>query len=439
MPCSRLSTASLKGCRTPVNKPSSGMGNNNKQPQAAALLTERRLAFSLLLAMAVCLGMGQTVTFAILPPIGRELGLTELQVGGVFSVSALLWVLLSPLWGRLSDRFGRKPIILIGMTAYVLSTAMFTGVISYGLQTAGGLLGIYALIVLTRCIYGAFGPGVRVAAQAYIVDRTDLRDRTVAIAGLSAAFGLGNVLGPGLGSALSVFGLLAPLWGIVVFALIITIATMFLLPENSEPGERQKTPRMPMRDPRIRAFLIYGFVISFALATPLQAIAFYFIDMLKLEPAMGAQYAGVGLTSGAMAALFSQLVLVQRFRLSPRTMMLAGAALIGCGQLMLAASSNFGPLVFALMLNGLGGGLAIPGFNAGASHAVTLHEQGAIAGLTGAMGAAGFTIVPLVNFSLYAIAPQLPFLFDAVLMAMLFTFAWHSQAVRSAIAVESEV
>ena len=401
------------------------------QPSRTATpLSERRLAFALLLGAVMCLGMGQTVTFAILPPIGRELGLSERQVGGIFSISALLWVLLSPFWGRLSDRWGRKPVILIGMAGYIVSTTAFTGAISFG-RAGGASLGIvYVLMVATRSIYGAIGPGVRVASQAYIVDRTSVADRTVAIAGMSAAFGLGNVLGPGLGSAISVFGLLAPLWAIVVLVTLVAIATILFLPEKSAPGSASTTRRLPVRDKRVRPFLFYGITASFAVATPMQASAFYFIDVLGLSIDSAAQFVGVGLSGAAMAALFSQLVLVQRFRLPPWFMMLAGAALISVAQLAMAASSSFGPMVFGLMLNGLGAGMAMPGFTAGASLAVTASEQGAVAGMTGAVGAAGFSIVPFVNFTLYAYAPELPFLFDAVLMAGMMAFVALNPTLR---------
>lgn len=395
-------------------------------------MRERRLAFGLLLGAVMCLGMGQTITFAILPPIGRELGLSERQVGGIFSVSALMWVLFSPIWGRLSDRWGRKPIIVVGMLGYIVSTAAFTNAIAVGLAGTASIMTVYILMIVTRSIYGLIGPGVRVASQAYIVDRTSLKDRTIAIAGMSAAFGLGNVLGPGLGSAFTVFGLLAPLWAIVVLMACMAVAVILLLPENSAPGSSSVTSRLPMRDPRIRPFLIYGLAASFAVATPMQTSAFFFIDVLGFSPDSAAQYVGVGLSGAALAALFSQLVLVQRFRLPPAVMMISGAAILVVAQLAMAASSNFAPMVFALMLNGIGAGMALPGFAAGASLAVNASEQGAVAGITGAMGALGFSIVPVINLTLYKYGPSLPFLFDSVLMSAVLAFTIASPVLRNA-------
>jgi MFS family permease len=64
-----------------------------------------------------CLGMGQSLLLSILPPLSRELGMQEWKVGAIFALSAGLWVVASPFWGRRSDRIGRKPVILIGLGA----------------------------------------------------------------------------------------------------------------------------------------------------------------------------------------------------------------------------------------------------------------------------------------------------------------------------------
>src|SRR5258706_7324114 len=164
-------------------------------------LEGRRRAFFLLFCCLIANGIGQTLMFAILPPLARDLGLSEFQVGSIFAISATIWVLSSPFWGRRSDLWGRRPIILIGLLSFGASTVGFASALSVGLMHWFTPMTVFALLVLTRCIYGLFGSGSYPAAQAYIADRTTFSERTQAIAGLNAAFGLGQAVGPGIGAA----------------------------------------------------------------------------------------------------------------------------------------------------------------------------------------------------------------------------------------------
>src|SRR5690606_42096076 len=97
--------------------------------------------------------MGQSLMFAILPPVARNLGLTEVQVGSIFAVSALLWVLASPFWGRLSDIWGRRPLILVGLIGYTVSMASFGLCVQAGLSGWSALRPAYVLKIGTRAIF----------------------------------------------------------------------------------------------------------------------------------------------------------------------------------------------------------------------------------------------------------------------------------------------
>jgi len=81
---------------------------------------ERNRAFAILFVSLMCVGAGQSILYAILPPISRQLGLSEVQVTAIFAVSAAIWVFSSPFWGRRSDLMGRKPVMLLGLLALAL-------------------------------------------------------------------------------------------------------------------------------------------------------------------------------------------------------------------------------------------------------------------------------------------------------------------------------
>ena len=392
----------------------------------------RAVAIALLLAGAVCAGMGQTIIFSVLPPLAREIGLSNIQVGLIFMISAMCWVLLGPRWGRRSDHQGRKIFIMLGLVGFAASMLLFGASLRLGL--AGALSGIplYLMMVLTRSLYGVLGSAGPPAAQAYIADRTSALDRTAGISGFAAAFGFGAMLGPAFGAAASVIGPVAPFFAMAVLASFMAGAVFMFLPERSRPAEREARRGVKLTDARLRPILIFGLIFGVVNAIPIQTIGFYFIDALGFSTDQAPQYVGVGLTGSAMASLFAQLVIVQRFRLEPRLLMRIAPVLLALGHALIWMSSDFGPVVFGMVLGGLGAGLAFPGFNAAASLAVTADEQGGAMGLSGSAGASGFIISPMIAFGLYAIAPQAPYVFSMTLAIGLLVFAWKSRAIGNA-------
>lgn len=407
--------------------PPSPENQNQTSPRA------RTLAIAVLLIGAVCVGMGQTIIFSVLPPLARELGFSDFKVGLIFMISAVCWVFLSPRWGRLSDVRGRKPLIVMGLAAFALSMAAFGASVELGI--AGALSGfpLYLLLVISRSFYGLLGSAGPPAAQAYIADRTSAADRTAGIAGFSAAFGFGAMLGPGFGAATSVFGQTAPFFAMAILAAIMSVAVFTFLTERTRPTQRKQGPRMRITDKRIAPFIVYGIAFGIINAIPVQTIAFYFIDRLGFSTELAPQLVGVGLMGGAMASLFSQLIIVQRFKLTPRTLMRGAPILFALGHLLIASTSHVGVVIFGMVVAGFGAGMAAPGFNAASSLAVKGEEQGAAIGLANAGGASGFILAPLLGFWLYGFAPYAPYLFTVTLSCLLLIFALRSRGVASAI------
>ncbi len=394
---------------------------------------ERKRAFVILFVSLMCLGAGQSVMFAILPSLARQLGLTEFEASLPFVCSATIWVFTSAYWGERSDRWGRKPIILLGLVAFGISFGLFAVVASIGIAGLLPVLVAYPLMIAARSLYGIFGSGAAPAAQAYVVDRTTREERTRGVAGIGAAFGLGTTIGPGIGSALVVFGLFAPFYFTAFAALASAAAIWFLLPERSAPRLRLvRKSTLRWHDRRVWPFILFGVGVSTVGAIPIQTVGYLFIDVLHFTPAVAPQYTGIGLVAASVAGLFAQLVIVQLFKLSARTLIYWGSAIALVSNILFAIGHQFGPLVFALIMSGLGFGMVRPGYAAAASLAVDPHEQGAIAGLTSATGAAGFIFGPMIATGLYRIAPPAPYVFGAALMAALYAYALWSPHLRNA-------
>lgn len=402
-------------------------------PVRATTSSERRRAFTILFFSLMCTGAGQSVMFAILPSLARQLGLSEFQASLPFVVSATIWVFTSGFWGEKSDHWGRKPIILLGLSAFGVSFGLFAIVANLG---AAGLLPVmivYPLMIGARALFGIFGSGASPAAQAYVADRTTRHERIAGVATMSAAFGMGTTVGPGIGAVLVVFGLFAPFYFTALVALASAAAIWWLLPEHTAPRLMlEHRPALKWHDRRIWPFILYGTGIATAGAVPIQTVGYFFIDVLHFSPHVAPQYTGIGLLAMSLSALFAQLVIVQRFSPSARLLMRAGGIITILSFLLFVISHQFGPVVFALILNGLGFGMVRPGYSAAASLAVDPHEQGAIAGLTGATSGAGFIFGPMIATGLYRVSPFAPYIFGAALMAVCHAYALLSPHLRQA-------
>ena len=393
----------------------------------------RRRAIVLLFLCLIANGLGQTLMFAILPPLARDLGLSEFQVGSIFAVSATIWVFSSAFWGARSDHWGRRPIILIGLLAFGVSTLGFASVMLFGLWGLTAPFVTYLLLIATRSIYGIFGSGSYPAAQAYIADRTTPDERTEGMATLNAAFGLGAAIGPGIGAALTVFGVLAPLYFVGVLGLCSAIAIWLLLPERSRPREREVVKPLSWFDPRVLPFIVFSVVQGTAGAIPIQTIAFLIRDTLHTTTAETQQFTGVALMGSAIASLFAQFVLVQRFKLTTRFLIYAGILVALLSNVLLIMPMNYGLIAFALVLSGLGFGMLRPGFAAAASLAVSAEEQGAVAGLTGGASAAGFIFAPLIGNTLYSWSQSYPYWLGAVLMVALLAYVITNRTMKTSV------
>jgi len=402
---------------------------------------ERRRAFAILFVSLVCMGAGQTVLFNVLPPLSRQLGLSTVQTTSIFAVSAAVWVVTSTYWGRKSDRWGRKPVMLLGLLAFAASFALFASVMLAGLQHWIPAVAIFPLMIATRSIYGLLGSGTQPASQAYVADRTAPSERLQGVATVGSAFGLGTTVGPAIASLFAVLGLLAPFYFISALALASAATIWFLLPERTPPKEREYVKsNLKWHDRRILPFVIFAIGLSTASTVPIQTMGFFFMDVLHVKPEAAAQFNMIGQMSSSMAALFAQLVLIQRVRISARAMTNWGlGAAMACGLIFLF-SGQFGPLVVGLALSGLGFGLARPGFTSGASLSVAPHEQGAVAGIIGGASAMGFIAGPVIGY-MYEWSPYIPYIFMAVLLAALFVYMWLSPTLRYAgtIATDHEV
>jgi MFS family permease len=125
-----------------------------------------RSTFAIIFAVSMVTAMGNTGMISVLPAIGRSIGMPDPMVAAVFSLSALLWAFSSPLWARLSDRYGRKPLMMVGLAGFMVSMAFCAAVVAAGLHHLAAPVVIFILFLLARALFGLFGAASNPATQA---------------------------------------------------------------------------------------------------------------------------------------------------------------------------------------------------------------------------------------------------------------------------------
>ncbi|NUM82012.1 MFS transporter [bacterium] len=163
--------------------------------------------------------IGFGIVIPILPFFAEHFGANGFEIGLLTSVYLLMQFICTPVWGYFSDRWGRRPVILICIFASSLAYVVF------------GLAQSLALILAARIIGGVFA-GKFATIQAYIADVTTKENRSKGMGLFGAAFGLGFILGPSIGGILGKWGYQTPLFFAAALTMINGIAAIFLLPES---------------------------------------------------------------------------------------------------------------------------------------------------------------------------------------------------------------
>ncbi|MCE9649191.1 MAG: MFS transporter [Parvibaculum sp.] len=403
--------------------------------ETATTPAERKRAFQILFLCQLAGGMGQTLVYAVLPPIARRLGMSEFETTMIYSLSSFLWIVTSPFWGRRSDIVGRKPIMLLGLSAFAISTLIFACLVLVALWGWLSMAIVFPLLMVSRSIFGGFGSGNGSAAQAYVADRTTRSERAAGVASLGAAFGIGTAIGPGVAAAFAEIHIVAPFFAVAALAFVSVGLIWLYLPERTRPSQRVSEKQQKRRatlkwyDRRALPWVIVSVVISFAQTIIMQLCAFYFIDVLKLKLDDATQMVSVGLMAMAISALFAQIGLIQRFNLSVQFLLRWGSVIMIFSYTGLIIGSSYGVLVTALTLAGFGFGLLRPGLQAGASLSVSRRDQGAMAGFISGTSATGMILTPFIflnsfiGFNIYDRMHQAPFMVGALLVLAILAFS----------------
>ena len=412
--------------------------------------------FVLLFTVMLTIAAANTALQSVLPALGRLLGVPDRAVAVAFSVSGLLWVIAAPIWANNSDRFGRRTMILTGVSGFVVSLGLCGVLLAAGINGWIGGTAAFSGFVVARMIYGGIGAAAPPAVQALVAGETSREDRTKALTLLTSAFGLGTILGPAAAPYLQLghvggveIGLAGPAFVFAALGAGVWLAVRVMLPDDRPfPGEgrgaqsaypsiggaptgasvaaatRTHTEHVGYFDPRIRAWMKTGLVSGHAQVMASQAIGFLVIDRLHLAPALALEPTGIVLMMGAGASLLVQWGLIPLLDLNPRQLVLTGLAFSAVGVALTGLGTSLYAIATAYGLASIGFGFTRPGFTAGASLAVGSAAQGSVAGKTTSVNGACFVLGPSIGIGLYEVAHALPYLVAGAACLVMIGYGW---------------
>jgi multidrug resistance protein len=356
--------------------------------------------------------LGFGIIIPLLPFYAESFGASALMVGLLGTSFSLMQFVFSPIWGRLSDRIGRKPIILLGLMGSCVSYLVLA------------LATTLPLVFLARIVGGIAGANIP-TAQAYIADVTTPENRAKGMGMVGAAFGMGFIFGPALGGLLSRFGPSVPMWFASALCLLNFIAAWLLLPESRVAPEehvglsRLDAFRRALTHPKLALLLSLYFLVTFAFS------GFEATFALFSERRFGFTGATIGLVFTFIGTI---LALVQGVVVGRVVKRVGEAQLIPGAIFLIAISIGLVPFAFSVPVLLLAvGALAMGmGFNSPAMSSMVSrlsdpNDQGGILGLASSLASLGRVIGPAWGGFLFDhFGMTVPYLSAATMMFIAF-------------------
>ena len=395
--------------------------------------------------------MAMMAYVVIVGPVMRDVGLPEWAAGLAITIGGVFWVALSRWWGRLSDRKGRRPILVIGFAACAVTYLVMAIGVDLALAGRIGAIATLVLLVVTRAVIGGVYAAVPPAAAALIADHTPPPERPARMARLGTANAIGLVAGPAIAAAIAARDLSWVLYAATLLPVLGLAVVTFALPReaagqstgpnagpNTGPNAGRETgpgkgtrpaaaagarpagpgPSTVSRlDPRLRLVSLAALVAMSSVAVAQVTIGFFAMDRLGLDHQAGAGAAGLALTTVGLVQILSHQVIMRNPTVSASRWITAGAliAAIGFGGVSLVTTQA--QLMAGYGVAAFGMGFIFPSLQAMAANAVDRHEMGAAAGTVSAAQGLGMVVAPLTATLLYGLGPAAPYLLIAAMLA----------------------
>jgi DHA1 family tetracycline resistance protein-like MFS transporter len=344
--------------------------------------------------------IGFGLVIPLLPFYGTHYGASAAEVTQLMATYSLLQLFVAPIWGRLSDRYGRRPILLLSLAGSIVSYLWL------------GFADALWMLFAARAMQGACAGNIA-AAQAYIADITTPETRAKGMGIIGAAFGFGFIIGPALGGALAGPDPLNPALEVPAFvgaglSALAFLGTLLFLKESLPEELRRKAVRTgrlraigdALRRPDLRLLIGLYFMIIFAFAGMETTFALWAAQQFGWGPSsVGYLFAYVGILGAIIqGGLIGRLT--RRF--GEERLLLAGTVCLLLGLLGIPLASRVPYLYAATGLLSVGMAMAQPSINSLISRRAGAHQQGEVLGVSQSAGSLARVLGPLVAGFLFA-------------------------------------
>ena len=373
--------------------------------------SKRNLSILTFVLFVVMLGYG--VIIPIFPFYIENLGAGGTELGLLVASYAVMRLIFGPIWGSLSDRVGRKPVLLLGISGYAITMIWF------GLATRLWML--FAARIFSGILSSATAP----TTMAYISDSTSDKARGGGMGLLGAAGGIGTILGPALGGFLAGDSLSTPFFIAAGLSILSFILTWIILPESLPAAKRQSIPknqgflefRVWFQAVRSPLGVLFGltFVSTCGLMIFSSVFGLYALERFGYGP----EEVGVMMMVLGFVLAVSQGVLAGPLtrRWGDSTVIKAGLLASALGLFLLLFAGNYLPLMMATAFFGLASALQVPSLTALTSKSAEI-PQGTAMGLSNSFVSLGRIMGPLVGGYVFDIDILLPYIAGSVILGI---------------------
>jgi DHA1 family tetracycline resistance protein-like MFS transporter len=345
--------------------------------------------------------VGFGIIIPLLPFYAEKFGASPLVIGLLFGIFSLCQLVAAPALGDLSDRFGRRPVLIFSLLGTVISFVM--------LAMAQSI----TMLFVARIVDGLSGGNIS-TARAYVADVTEPKDRARAYGLIGAAFGLGFIFGPALSGVMSHISYTAPIWTAAALTLIATGMAYFWLPETvhraaAGTGMPFRNLAAMMQRPGLRRMLVIDFVYWFAFAIFQTTFALFVARRFGFDaPKTGYFFAAFGVLGVIVQGGFIRPIV---HRLGDKPTFIAGLVCSAVGLVAATYAHSVTLLAVALVPLAFGMGFGHPTVSSLVSRAGRQDEQGRVQGAAGAMESLGRALGPVWgNAALQRFGEAMPYL-----------------------------